>query len=98
MKMTTATAVSPAGHLLAGDGVAATGFAGGERVTFESQGETIVGRVFAAAFGDPPRPAVVIIGPACFQKEQVPALYAPRFAELGFTRRSFLGRSDSRSG
>ncbi len=45
--------------------------AGGERVTFESGGETIVGRLFPAAFGDGPAPAVAIIGPMTFQKEQI---------------------------
>jgi uncharacterized protein len=59
------------------------GEAGGDRVTFESQGETIVGQLFPAAFGDGPAPAVVIVGPETYQKEQAPAQYAPRFAQLG---------------
>jgi dienelactone hydrolase len=57
----------------------------GERVTFESHGEAIVGRLFRAAFDNGPGPAVAIIGPENYQKEQAPALYAPRFAELGYT-------------
>src|SRR4029453_754686 len=56
-----------------------------ERVTFESQGETIVGWLFPAAFDDGPAPAAVIIGPENYQKEQAPAQYAPRFAQLGYT-------------
>jgi len=51
--------------------------AGAERVTFTSQGETIVGWLFPAAFGDAPAPAVAIIGPENYQKEQAPVRYAP---------------------
>src|SRR4029453_14898672 len=68
-----------------------------ERVTFESQGETIVGWLFPAAFGDRPAPAVVIIGPENYQKEQAPAQYAPRFAELGYTPLFFDPRSRGES-
>jgi hypothetical protein len=46
---------------------------GGERVTFESQGETIVGRLFPPGIGLGPAPAAVIIGPENYQKEQAPA-------------------------
>jgi uncharacterized protein len=72
--------------------------AGDERVTFVSQGETIVGRLFPAAFGDGPAPAVVIIGPETYQKEQAPAQYAPRFAQLGYTALIFDPRYRGESG
>jgi uncharacterized protein len=70
----------------------------GERVKFESQGETIVGRLFRAAFGDGPAPGVVIIGPENYQKEQAPSQYAPRFAQLGYTSLIFDPRYRGESG
>lgn len=72
--------------------------AAGERVTFESQGETIVGLVFAAEFGAGPAPAVVIIGPETYQKEQAPLQYAARFAQLGYTALIFDPRYRGESG
>jgi uncharacterized protein len=78
-----------------GRGAAATGE---RRVTFESQGETIAGQLFPAAFGDRPAPAVVIIGPETYQKEQAPAQYAPRFAQLGYTALIFDPRYRGESG
>ncbi len=74
------------------------GEAGGDRVTFESQGETIVGQLFPAAFGDGPAPAVVIVGPETYQKEQAPAQYAPRFAQLGYAALIFDPRYRGESG
>jgi uncharacterized protein len=74
------------------------GAAGGGRVTFQSQGETIVGRLFPAAFGSGPAPAVVIIGPETYQKEQAPAQYAPHFAALGYTALIFDPRFRGESG
>lgn len=72
--------------------------AAGERVTFESEGETIIGQLFPAAFGDGPAPGVVIIGPENYQKEQAPAQYAPRFAQLGYTALIFDPRYRGESG
>jgi hypothetical protein len=40
------------------------------RVAFESEGEELIGVFFPAAFGDGPAPAVAILGPMSFQKEQ----------------------------
>jgi len=68
------------------------------RVTFESQGERIVGRLSPAAFHDGPAPGVVIIGPENYQKEQAPAQYASRFAELGYTALIFDPRYRGESG
>jgi dienelactone hydrolase len=67
-------------------------------VTFQSQGQTIAGRLFPAAFGDRPSAAVVILGPETFQKEQAPAQYAPRLAQLGFTALTFDPRYRGESG
>jgi uncharacterized protein len=69
-----------------------------ERVTYPSQGETIVGWLFPAAFGDGPAPGVVIIGPETYQKEQAPVQYAPRFAALGYTALIFDPRFRGESG
>lgn len=71
---------------------------GAERVMFKSQGETIVGWFYPAAFGDGPAPGVVIIGPENYQKEQAPAQYAPRFAQLGYTALIFDPRYRGESG
>jgi uncharacterized protein len=79
---------------VSGDGAAA----GGVRVTFDSHGETIVGRLFPAAFGGGPTPGVAIMGPECFQKEQAPAQYAPRLAQLGYTALIFDPRYRGESG
>jgi ketosteroid isomerase-like protein/fermentation-respiration switch protein FrsA (DUF1100 family) len=70
----------------------------GERVTFESEGETIVGLVFPAAFGAGPGPAVAILGPMTFQKEQSPVEYARRLARLGYTALAFDTRCRGESG
>ena len=45
-----------------------------QRVIFESEGEELIGVLFPAAFADGPTPAVAILGPMAFQKEQPPAL------------------------
>jgi dienelactone hydrolase/ketosteroid isomerase-like protein len=72
--------------------------ASGERVTFESEGETIVGRLFSAAYGEGPAPGVVIIGPENYQKEQAPSQYAPRLAALGYAALIFDPRYRGESG
>jgi uncharacterized protein len=71
---------------------------GGERVTFESQGETIVGRLFPPGIGLGPVRAAVIIGPENYQKEQAPAQYALRLAQLGYTALIFDPRYRGESG
>jgi fermentation-respiration switch protein FrsA (DUF1100 family) len=72
--------------------------AGPRRVTFESQGETIVGRLYQAAFGDSAAPAVTILGPETFQKEQAPTQYAERLSQLGYTTLAFDPRYRGESG
>ena len=70
----------------------------GEPITFESGDETIVGRLYPAAFGEGPAPGVVIIGPMNYQKEQAPSQYAPRLAALGYTALIFDPRHRGESG
>ncbi|MEH6446448.1 MAG: hypothetical protein V7784_21335 [Oceanospirillaceae bacterium] len=51
-------------------------------VTFNSHGETLVGELFLPA-GDGPFPAVSVIGPVGFVKEQAPLQYASRLVRQG---------------
>lgn len=74
------------------------GTAEGERVTFASGDETLVGRLYPAAFSNGPTPAVAIIGPMTSVKEQSPAEYAPRLAANGFTALTFDPRYWGESG
>src|SRR3954467_5851852 len=69
----------------------------GERVTFTS-GETIVGRLYPAAFGSDPAPAVAIIGPMTFVKEHAPVQYARRLADNGYAALIFDPRYRGESG
>lgn len=69
-----------------------------ERVTFESEGETLAGLLFPAEIGDAPAPAVAILGPMTFQKEQVPVQYARRLAQMGYTTLAFDTRYRGESG
>jgi fermentation-respiration switch protein FrsA (DUF1100 family) len=72
--------------------------AGDGRVTFDSQGEAIVGSLFPAAFANGPAPGVAIVGPMTFQKEQAPRLYAERLSQLGYTALAFDTRYRGESG
>jgi fermentation-respiration switch protein FrsA (DUF1100 family) len=71
---------------------------GGERVTFQSQGETLVGRLFHPAFRNGPAPGVAILGPMTFQKEQAPTRYARRLSALGYAALVFDTRYRGESG
>jgi dienelactone hydrolase len=71
---------------------------GAEHLTFESEGETIVGRLYRPAFGDGPAPGVTFLGPETFQKEQAPTQYAERLAKLGFAALVFDPRYRGESG
>lgn len=53
-----------------------------KKVSFPSSGETIVGRLLTPA-SHGPHPAVVIMGPVAFVKEQSPVQYATRLAARG---------------
>ncbi|WP_424830199.1 alpha/beta hydrolase [Ruegeria sp.] len=53
-----------------------------ETVSFDSSGETLVGKLLRPA-SEGPHPAVVIIGPVAFVKEQSPVQYATRLASRG---------------
>lgn len=53
-----------------------------QTVSFESSGETLVGKLLTPA-SERSHPAVVIIGPVAFVKEQSPVQYATRLASRG---------------
>jgi hypothetical protein len=66
-------------------------------VTFQSGGETIVGKLFLPA-GDGPHPAVAVMGPVAFVKEQSPLQYASRLARAGVAALIFDPRYHGASG
>lgn len=68
-----------------------------QKVTFGSQGEQLVGNIYAPE-SDERLPAVVLLGPMTFQKEQVPTEYAKRLAALGFVALVFDPRYRGESG
>ncbi|MEM6428655.1 MAG: alpha/beta hydrolase [Deinococcota bacterium] len=55
-----------------------------EAIKFTSSGETLSGNLFLPENLDKPVPAVTILGPMTFVKEQAPTEYAKRFAQHGF--------------
>ncbi|MEM7568433.1 MAG: alpha/beta hydrolase [Pseudomonadota bacterium] len=67
-----------------------------EKVSFPINDVTLVGDLYGA--GDTPRPAVAIIGPMTYQKEQAPTQYAKRLAEKGFVALAYDSRYRGESG
>ena len=68
-----------------------------EKVRFPSGGETLVGD-FYVPVSTTRVPAVVIIGPMTYQKEQAPTQYARRLAEQGYAALAFDCRYRGESG
>ena len=69
-----------------------------EKVTFISEGETLVGDLYMPENKKREVPAFVILGPMTFQKEQAPTEYARRLAEEGFAALAFDTRYRGESG
>ncbi len=67
---------------------------GKNKITFESNGETLVGHLYLPNDYQEGKkyPAVPILGPMTFAKEQAPTEYAKRFAERGFIGLAFDSR------
>ncbi|MEV0669255.1 CocE/NonD family hydrolase [Mycobacterium sp. NPDC050441] len=63
-----------------------------EKVSFDSHGEPIAGVLYRPN-GDGPFPAVVILGPYSFEKEQAPTHYATRLADEGYAALAFDPRT-----
>ncbi|WOO81904.1 putative protein [Vanrija pseudolonga] len=62
------------------------------RTTFPSHGETCAG-ILCTPNGKAPFPAVVLLGPYSFQKEQAPLHYACRLADEGYVALAFDPRT-----
>lgn len=69
-----------------------------KRVEFESDGITLVGHLHLPEGATSPSPAVVIIGPMTYVKEQAPTEYARRLAGAGFAALVFDARFHGESG
>ncbi len=68
-----------------------------QKVSFQSGGETIVGDLYGPPSGGR-HPAVVLLGPETFQKEQAPTEYARRLGERGCVALAFDPRYRGESG
>ncbi len=68
-----------------------------ERITFEVEGTPVVGNLFLPK-GGTLRPAVAMLGPVAFVKEQVPIQYASRLAREGIVALAFDPRHHGESG
>lgn len=68
-----------------------------EKVRFESAGSTLVGDLYRPN-AEGPAPAVAIIGPMTYQKEQAPTQYARRLAAQGFAALAYDSRYRGESG
>lgn len=68
-----------------------------EKVTFNVEDTPLVGDVYTPEQAGK-RPAVVIIGPMTFQKEQAPTEYAQRLADQGFVTLAYDSRYRGESG
>ena len=68
-----------------------------ERVTFLSAGIEVVGNLFLPEGQGGPRPAVAVMGPVGFVKEQSPVQYASRLAREGFVALVFDPRHHGES-
>jgi fermentation-respiration switch protein FrsA (DUF1100 family) len=73
---------------------------GANRVTFQSEGETLVGTLYLPVTYKPgdKLPAVVVAGAWITVKEQMPALYARKLTEQGFAALAFDFRYYGESG
>lgn len=63
-----------------------------ERISFDSDGTTLRGNLYVPTGLTGQAPAVPILGPYCYVKEQAPAQYAPRLAAEGFVAIVFDAR------
>lgn len=60
-----------------------------ERVTFNSNGVELVGNLYIPSNLSKPAPALPVLGPVAFVKEQSPVQYATRMASSGFVTLAF---------
>jgi hypothetical protein len=69
-----------------------------ERVTLLSNGVELIGRLYLPTRLSQPAPAVPLLGPVAFVKEQSPVQYATRLAKAGFVSLAFDPRFHGESG
>lgn len=69
-----------------------------EKARFTVDGIELVGDVHKSGDGATKRPAVAIIGPMTYQKEQAPTEYARRMAEAGYVALAYDSRYRGESG
>ena len=69
-----------------------------EKIRFAVEGIELVGDLHGAGAAGAPRPAVAIIGPMTYQKEQAPTQYATRLADHGFAALAYDSRYRGESG
>ncbi len=69
-----------------------------QRVTFKSKGIDVVGNLYVPPDATARLPAVALLGPMTFVKEQAPTEYARRFADAGFIALAFDPRFRGESG
>ncbi len=69
-----------------------------ERVTFDSRGATMVGNLYLPQGLDGSAPAIILLGPETFVKEQAPTQYAKRLANDRFVALAFDPRYAGESG
>jgi uncharacterized protein len=69
-----------------------------EQVNFLSHGVELVGRLYIPTGLSQPAPAVPLLGPVAFVKEQSPVQYATRLAKAGFVSLAFDPRFHGESG
>lgn len=68
-----------------------------ETITFPSSGVALVGQLYVPAGATSPRPAVPILGPYAYVKEQSPVQYATRLADEGIVALAFDCRNHGAS-
>jgi uncharacterized protein len=69
-----------------------------EKVRFQSGGQTLVGDLYRPANLDNAAPAIAIVGPMTYQKEQAPTEYAKRLAGMGYLALAYDSRYRGESG
>lgn len=67
-----------------------------EPVAFPSEGVALAGHLDRPPGAAGPRPAVVLLGPMTYVKEQVPAEYARRLSARGYVALALAGAARSR--
>lgn len=68
-----------------------------ENIRFDSHGSALAGNLYLPLADQRAAPAVVLLGPYCYVKEQAPIQYATRLADEGFVALAFDARRHGES-